>query len=168
MNKQQGFVFPALGLTSYAAIAVGLILVLFMLRMHWIQVGREEILQANVQAAVKIVREQGKATERVVVKYIKLKGETQVKTEVIEKEVIRYENAKLDQCPLSNGFVSLHDSAALDILPDAARSVDGTSSGIEASKALSVVTANYATCHQTALRLRMLQEWIREQQKVNP
>lgn len=166
--NQRGFIFPTIGWATYAVIGVAVVAGLFMLRMHWIQVGREEIMNANIRAAVKIVRLQGEVTERVVVKYVKVAGETKTKTEIREKEVIRYENAKLDQCPLSVGFVSLHDSAALDILPDAARSTDGTASGLETAKALPTIQTNYSTCHQTAIRLRGLQEWVREQQKVNP
>ena len=64
--RQRGFIFTALGLGTYAAVELALVVGLFMLRMHWIQVGREEIIQANVTAAIKIVREQGAVTERVV------------------------------------------------------------------------------------------------------
>ena len=164
--RQRGFILPTLGIGTYAVIGLALVAGLFMLRMHWIQVGREEIIQANVAAAIRIVKEQGAVTERVVTKYVKVKGETQTKIEYRDREVTKYEAAKLDQCPLSNAFVSLHDSAAANAVPDPARSTDGTSSGLATAKAIPTVQANYSTCHQTADRLRGLQEWVREQGKV--
>ena len=162
---ERGFIFG--GLLTYLIAGIAVAAILGYTYFKGRQDGREAILRENIAAAVKIVREQGKVTERVVIKYVKVAGETKTKIEVREKEVIRYENAKLDQCPLSNAFVSLHDAAAANTVPDPARSVDGTASGIETAKAIPTVQANYSVCHQTSDRLRGLQEWVREQQKVS-
>lgn len=116
--------------------------------------------------AVRIVTRQGEVTERVVTKYIKVKGETQVRTQVVEKEVIRYVEAGLDRYPLSRAAVVLHDAAALNAVPDPAGAVDGSASGLEAAALTQACTENYATYHQTADRLRALQDWTREQRKV--
>lgn len=118
--------------------------------------------------AARIVVKQGAVTEKVLTKYIKVKGDTEVITNTVEKEVIRYEQAKLDQCPLSVAAVSLHNSAALNKLPDPASSVDGTPSGVKAAALTKTCTENYATYHKTANRLRGLQEWVREQEAVKP
>lgn len=117
--------------------------------------------------AVSIVVKQGKVTEKVITEYVTVTvPKTEVVTRTIEKEVIRYETAKLDTCPLSVAAVSLHDSAAANTVPDPARSIDGTPSGIETSALTKTATENYALCHQTANRLRALQEWVTEQSKV--
>lgn len=141
-------------------------LLVFALRTHWVQEGREQILREGATAAVKIVVKQGAVTERVVTEYIKVAGETKTKTEYIEKEVNRYEKSGLDQCLLSSSFVGLHDSAALGRIPSAAGSIDGSTSGIKAAEALGTVTGNYATYHEVADRLKALQRWVDEQQKV--
>ncbi len=154
------------GIGRWLVGAAALMALLLMARMHWIQQGREQILRESAAAVVKIVEKQGKVTERVVTRYIKVAGETKVITNTIEKEVIKYATANLDQCVLSNAFVVLHDSAAVGSIPSAARAIDGSASGVKTSDSLPTVTSNYATCHETAIRLKALQAWISEQAKV--
>ena len=121
--------------------------------------------EATEAARIAVVR--GKATERVITKYLTVTvPKTQVVTNTIEKEVIRYEAAKLDACPMSNAAVSLHDNAALNTVPDASKSTDGTASEFKTADLTKTCTENYAIYHQTADRLRGLQEWVREQQAV--
>ncbi len=150
----------------WVALALVLALGIAFARQHWIQAGREQILRENATAAIKIVVKQGEATERVVTQYVKVAGKTKTVTNTIEKEVVRYESAKLDTCPVSVGFRSVHDSAALNAVPDPAKSVDGSPSGVTAAEALGAVTGNYSRFHETADRLRALQQWVREQAKV--
>jgi len=125
-----------------------------------------DYIQKQAEEATRIAKVRTVVTERVVTRYLEKKGATERITETIEKEVIRYEQAKLDTCPLSVGAVSLHDAAAANKLPDAARSVDGSASGLEVSALTKATTENYATCHQTAIRLKGLQDWVREQSIV--
>lgn len=165
-HKQRGFVLPSLSMGTWALIALALVAALALARMHWIQEGREQILRENTAAAVRIVREQGAVTERVVTKYVKVQGETKTKIEYRDREVIKYVQANLDQFPLSNAFVSLHDAAAANTVPDSASAVDGTPSAVKAAQALPTITENYSICQQTADRLRSLQEWVQAQQKV--
>ena len=117
--------------------------------------------------AIRIAQARAVVTERVVTKYItKIVPQTEIVTKTVEKEIVRYETAKLDTCPLSVAAVSLHDSAASNAIPDAAKSVDGTASGFETARLTKACTENYAVYHQTANRLRSLQEWIKEQGAV--
>lgn len=122
----------------------------------------------QAQEAVKIVVKQGAVTERIVTEFIEREAKTRIITQTIEKEVIKYVEAGLDRCPLSNAARVLHDAAAADTIPDPARSTDGTPSGIEVSALTQTCTANYAEYHRTATRLTALQGWIREQAKVVP
>lgn len=106
-------------------------------------------------------------TERVVMKYLTVTvPKTQLVTNTIEKEIVRYEAAKLDTCNLSVAGVVLHDSAALNAVPDAARSLDDSASGTQTAALVKTATENYATCHVTADRLRALQSWVSEQEKA--
>jgi hypothetical protein len=76
----------------------------------------DDYIGKQATAAVAVVVKQGKATERVVTKYIKVAGKTKVVTETVEKEVIKYANANPGLC-LDPGWRLLHDAAALNALP---------------------------------------------------
>lgn len=125
-----------------------------------------DYIQKQAEEAVRIGKVRTVVTEKVVTRYLEKKAATERVIETIEKEVIRYEAAKLDTCPLSTGAVVLHDAAAANKLPDPAKSIDGTASGLEASAIVKTSTENYATCHQTAIRLIGLQDWVKAQSQV--
>ncbi len=109
--------FLTTGLARWLVLAVVLGVLLFGLRMHWKQQGRDELAIENMQAAVKIVYKQGAVTERVVIKYMKLAGATKVVTETIEKEVVKYAEAHPTALCLDADWRRLHDSAALNKVP---------------------------------------------------
>lgn len=71
----------------------------------------------QAKAAVVIITKRGKVTERVVTEYIKVAGETQVVTNTVEKEVVRYATLNPSSC-LDFGWRRLHDAAARNQLPD--------------------------------------------------
>ena len=116
--------------------------------------------------ATRIAGVRSVVTERVITRYLEKKGATERVTNTIEKEVIRYETAKLDTCPLSVAAVSLHDAAAANRIPDAAKSTDGTASSFETADLTKAATENYAICHATANRLIGLQDWVKQQSVV--
>ena len=161
---QRGFIFG--GLSTYMIAAVAVAVVLGYTYMKGRQDGREAILRENVQAAVRIIREQGAVTERVVTKYVKVAGETKVKREVIEKEVIKYVESGLDSCPISNRAVVLHNASAANILPPTIGPTDGAASHLATSALTKTCTENYAIHHETADRLRSLQSWVKGQQAL--
>lgn len=121
---------------------------------------------AEAKEAVRIVTARGAVTERVVTEYIKVEGKTKTVTETVAKEVVRYETLKLDRAMLSVAAVGLHDSAAANTVPDTARAVDGSASGVETAALLATCTANYGTYHQVADELRGLQDWLKKQAAV--
>lgn len=96
----------------------------------WFQgytVGRDKLdnyIGEQAKAAVAVVVKQGKTTERVVVKYVRVAGKTKVIHDTIEKEVIKYETANPGLC-LDPGWRLLHDAAALNALPGGADRPDG-------------------------------------------
>ena len=109
-----------------------------------------------------------------------LKVNTVIETKIIEKVKVVKENVyitreivrdtagqQLDaQCSLPRSTVSLHDSASLNQVPQRAAAVDGTPSGIEASRLLDRVIENYGACHENAEKLKAWQEWYREQKTI--
>lgn len=115
--------------------------------------------------AVKVITLQEAATERVVTRYVKVKGDTQVVTQTITKEVVRYADANPGTC-LDAGWGLLHDAASANTVPDPGFKPDAATGAPTASAALQTVTRNYAACWRNANRLDALQGWIREQQAV--
>lgn len=128
------------------------------------QHGREkydELVSQQAVEAVRIAGRQSAGTVKVVTRYEKVKGETEVVTEVVEKEVIRYANNNPGVC-LDGAWRVLHDAAATNTVPDTTGNAYGTSAAPAAATAIQTVTANYAQHHTCVDRLNALQEWVRE------
>lgn len=117
--------------------------------------------------AAKVVVKQGAATERVVIRYVKVQGATRTVIQTIEKEVVRYVETNPGPC-LDAQWRSLHDAAAANTVPPTPGPADGAGGAPTAAEALETVAASYAACHRTADRLTALQEWILEQAEVRP
>lgn len=121
----------------------------------------------QAQQAVRVVVKQGEATERVLIRYVKVKGDTQVITQTIEKEVTRYVDSNPGLC-LDAQWGRLHDAAAANTLPQAPSGPDAAIGAPTAAQAIKTVTDSYAACHRTADRLDALQDWVRAQGEVRP
>ena len=135
---------------------------------HLINVGRAQVLSENKVAAAKIIVKQGEVTKEVVDHYHVTQGKTNTVIQYVDREVIRYEAAKLDQCNLSNEFVRVFNDSTVDAPSSTAAGVDGSPSGITAAQALPVITGNNATYRKVADELRGLQEWAAKQSALNP
>lgn len=112
------------GWVTYAVIGGVLLLAVGWARVHWIHVGREQVLRENVTAATKIVTKQGAVTVQVVKEYVKVAGKTKVVTETVEKEVIKYADQNPGMC-LDIPWRVLHDAAAANTVPVDRRGADG-------------------------------------------
>lgn len=123
----------------------------------------EDYIGGQAKEATRINTARGKVTEKVVVKYVKVKGATQTVTEYVDREVIKYANTT--HC-LDAGWGRLHDAAAVNAVPGTPGAPDGKVGAPQADTALKTVTQNYAACHRNADKLDGLQEWVREQLKV--
>lgn len=117
-------------------------------------------------ATLVVVTKQGKVTEKVITKYVKVQGETRIVTETIEKEVVRYAEANPGYC-LDAAWGRLHDRAAANTLSEPTGLADGAERAPTAAGALEAVTASYAACHRTADKLDGLQAWVKAQAKVS-
>lgn len=126
----------------------------------------DRYIVAQQAEAIRITARRAEVTERVVTNYIKVKGDTEVITRTIEKEVVRYADSNPGYA-LDGAWRVLHDAAAANVVPDPAGIPYGTAgSPPRAAEALETVTASYAACHKTADRLEALQEWVRGQAGV--
>lgn len=125
---------------------------------------QKKVLQQQAEIA-QLKQKEAEVSTKVVTKYIdKI-------TVVKEKnnEISKYINASGDaKCQLPTSFSVLHDAAAKNELPDSTRATDASASGIALSTATATIVDNYGACNQNAEQLKALQEWIREQQKLNP
>ena len=100
-------------------------------------------------------------TTEVVTKYVDRIREVE---RVVKVEVDRFVPVE-QQCTINNGFVRLHDAAALlkAIQPN---ETDLDPSKVDLNEVAKVLTENYRIHHQTREQLVSLQQWIREQEKL--
>lgn len=126
--------------------------------------GQADLLEAQRKAAKPIIAQQAKVTERVVTKYVDRIKVIRERGATIVREVPIY--VPSDAAPLPGGFRLLHDAAALGAVPDAAGIPDAAP--VAAQDAASTVVDNYTTYHETAARLTALQDWVKQQQALNP
>ena len=123
---------------------------------------------AELEAKVKIAEEKSQQVNTVIQTKIVEKIKVVKENVYVNREIIKEVAGKqLDaQCTLPKSTVSLHDSASRNEVPERAAATDGTPSGVEASRLLDRVVENYGACHENAEKLRMWQEWYREQKKI--
>ena len=127
---------------------------------------REQI--AEMKQRVRIAEERSQQINTVIETKIIEKVKVVKQNVYITREIVRdTAGRQLDaQCSLPRSTVSLHDSASGNEIPNRAAAVDGTPSGIEASRLLDRVIENYGACHENAEKLKAWQEWYREQKKI--
>jgi hypothetical protein len=123
---------------------------------------------AELEAKVKVAEEKSQQVNTVIETKIVTKIKVVKENVYVNREIIKEVAGKqLDaQCTLPKSTVSLHDSASRNEIPERAAATDGTPSGIEASRLLDRVVENYGACNENAEKLRMWQEWYREQKKI--
>ena len=66
------------------------------------------IAEQAIAAAAQVI-DQAENTARVEVQYIKVKGETEIKTKIVNREVVRYVESPAQKCLLSPEFVRSFD-----------------------------------------------------------
>jgi len=123
---------------------------------------------AELEAKVKIAEEKSQQVNTVIETKIVEKIKIVKENVYVNREIIKEVAGKqLDAvCTLPKSTVVLHDSASRNEVPERAAATDGTPSGVEASRLLDRVVENYGACHENAEKLRMWQEWYKEQKKI--
>jgi hypothetical protein len=121
---------------------------------------------AELEAKVKIAEEKSQQVNTVIETKVVEKIKVVKENVYVNREIIKEVAGKqIDaSCSLPKSTVSLHDSASRNEVPERAAATDGTPSG--ASRLLDRVVENYGACHENAEKLRMWQEWYREQKKI--
>jgi hypothetical protein len=123
---------------------------------------------AELEAKVKVAEEKSQQVNTVIQEKIVTKIKVVKENVYVNREIIKEVAGKqLDaQCTLPKSTISLHDSASRNEVARGPESTDGAPSGIEASRLLDRVVENYGSCHENAEKLKMWQEWYREQKKI--
>ena len=106
-----------------------------------------------------------KHSKQVVTKYITQTKVIKEKGDEIKK-LSKHVKEVDAQCVVPKSFVLLHDSAAKNEVPDTSKGVDGTPSGVGLSTIGETVTINYNNYHQLSERLKALQDWVSQQEKI--
>ncbi|NDB57686.1 hypothetical protein EB001_04500 [bacterium] len=106
-----------------------------------------------------------KHSKQVVTKYITQTKVIKEKGDAIKKlsEHVKEADAK---CIVPKSFVLLHNSAAKNEVPDTSTGIDGSASGTNLSAVGETISINYNNYHQLAERLRALQDWVAQQEKI--
>lgn len=125
---------------------------------------QKKVLEQQVEIA-QLKQKEAEVSTKVVTKYIDKLTVVKETNNAISKYVTNEADAK---CQLPNSYSVLHDAAAKNELPDPTGASDARTSDVKLSEATTAVIANYGICHENAQQLKSLQEWIREQQKLNP
>jgi hypothetical protein len=95
---------------------------------HGYMTGKSKLIEyqaAQATEAARIVVLQGEVTERVITRYIKVKGDTEIVTREVEREVTRYAQANPDGLCIDAEWVRLHNAAATNAVSKSTGRPDG-------------------------------------------
>lgn len=130
---------------------------------------RVKVDEMNAQID-KIKTESTKASKQVVYKYIERTKVVKEKNNAIRNQVTQYVSKEADaNCTIPGSAVVLHDAAAKNIVPDSTTGVnEGAARDVTLSRLLDTTVLNYGTFYEVKEQLKALQDWVREQKKINP
>jgi hypothetical protein len=131
---------------------------------HW----QAKVLEQQTEIA-RLEAASEQVTVKTITKYIERTKVVKEKSDVIVKEIPKYITQEHDsQCAIPHAAIVLHDAAAKNEVPDAARLADAGTSDVTLSRLLSTTALNYGTFYEVREQLKALQDWVREQKKLNP
>lgn len=122
------------------------------------------VLKQEIELAE--LRERSKeVTVKIITKYVD-------KIKVIQKERVVYATKTneilnteiVNNYPVPNGFVRLHNSAAEGTIPEGPRSSDEEASPFKINQVADTVIDNYLSCRENTEQLISLQQWVKEQE----
>lgn len=133
--------------------------------MHW----RNKVDEMTAQID-KIKAESSKASKQVVYKYIERTKVVKEKNDAIRTQVTKYVTKEADaNCTIPGSVVVLHDAAAKNVVPDSTTGInEGAARDVTLSRLLDTTVLNYGTFYEVKEQLKALQDWAREQKKINP
>ena len=135
-------------------------------------ISNEDIWQLKVKEMETAIAKQelaaAEVTHEVITQYVDRVKIVEGKThEIIKKVPVYITKESDDRCTINNGFVSLHDHASKNEVPEPSGSVNEDSSEIKLSTVAETVSQNYGTYYQVVEQLKALQSWIRKQKDLD-
>jgi hypothetical protein len=153
-------------LIGLSALVIALSTVYYLGRKHVHDLYEVKILEQE-KLIQEIQTKQAEVTVKVVTEYVDRVKIVKEKGDQIVKYVDRYITAEDDaKCSIPTKFVSLHDAAAANEVPDTASLTNDRASEVKLSELGKTVTENYSTCYQIREQLIGLQTWVKEQHAV--
>jgi hypothetical protein len=153
----------ALPLATKIAAAVTLSVALFGAGVYQgIRIGEASCREAVIESerhTVQAITEQVLVTDKVITDYSATIGQVQKRS----REILR--NAKVDDSIiLPSSFRVFHDSAATNSVPSSTDFVDAAP--ISIADVTETINTNYGSCQENITQLQSLQDWIRQQAKI--
>ena len=153
----------ALPLATKIAVAITLSVALFGAGVYQgIRIGEASCREAVIESqthTIQAVSEQVLVTDKIVTDYTKSIGQVQKRS----REILK--NAKIDDSIiLPSSFRVYHDSAATNTVPAPADFANAASVSI--ADVTETINTNYGTCQENITQLQSLQDWIRQQSKI--
>ena len=153
----------ALPLATKIAAAIMLVVTLFGAGVYeGIKIGEASCREAVIESerhTVQAITEQVLVTDKVITDYSATIGQVQKRS----REILR--NAKVDDSIiLPSSFRVFHDSAATNTVPAPADFANAASVSI--ADVAETINTNYGTCQENITQLQSLQDWIRQQAKI--
>ena len=135
-------------------------------------ISNEDIWQLKVKEMETAIAKQelaaAEVTHEVITQYVDRVKIVEGKTHEIIKTVPVYITKESDdKCTINNGFVSLHDHASKNEVPEPTGSINEDSSDVKLSTVAETVSQNYGTYYQVVEQLKALQSWIRKQKDLD-
>ena len=135
-------------------------------------ISNEDIWQLKVKEMETAIAKQelaaAEVTHEVITQYVDRVKIVEGKThEIIKKVPVYITKESDDKCTINNGFVSLHDHASKNEVPESTGSINEDSSDVKLSTVAETVSQNYGTYYQVVEQLKALQSWIRKQKDLD-
>ena len=153
----------ALPLATKIAAAIMLVVTLFGAGVYQgIRIGESSCREAVIESerhTVQAITEQVLVTDNVITDYSATIGQVQKRS----REILR--NAKVDDSIiLPSSFRVFHDSASKNTVPSSTDFIDA--SPVSIADVTETINTNYGTCQENITQLQSLQDWIRQQSKI--
>ena len=135
-------------------------------------ISNEDVWQLKVKEMETAIAKQelaaAEVSHEVITQYVDRVKIVEGKThEIIKKVPVYITKESDDKCTINNGFVSLHDHASKNEVPEPTGSVNEDSSDVKLSTVAETVSQNYGTYYQVVEQLKALQSWIRKQKDLD-
>jgi hypothetical protein len=129
--------------------------------------GQANVYEKGLSETVKIVTLQGKTTQKVITKYIKIKAEEDKKNKEITHEGQSYDiKFPNDDYVFNNFYVRMHDASITGEIPTLSSGDLRDPSGVSVARTLEVAIHNNIVGNQWKDRALLCESWTKAQEEI--